>query len=195
MDLATGGAVRVPVGDLAPEAMGTDEDQALSFGAPGGAAPVVMGRFGLGNRADLDVTATGSTARVQLRGRFRLGMASLMLGLAPHVGVVHDGSTAVRAGGTVPIVIGIDVLSVLELWVGIRGALEHIAGDLADGRDLAITGVRTGGVVGVAAGFRRLHVLVELGIDHEYWFGDLSDSSIDRNGLVLTPGFAVRLRL
>jgi len=131
-----------------------------------------------------------------LRGQISIaGLANLMAGVAPHVGVVHDGSTAVRAGGTVPLVLGLDLLSVLEVWVGVRGALEYIGGDLADGTALSLTGVRAGGVVGLATGFRRLHVLIELGVDHELWTGELGGAAVERNGLVLVPAFAVRLRL
>ncbi len=195
-DLALGGAVRVPTGDLAPEAMGDDADQALRYGAPGGAVPVAFFRYGFGDDADLGVEASGTTLRAMLRGRLRLGgFASLMGAIVPHLGVAHDGSAAVRGGGTLPVVVGFDVLSVLEIWLGVRGAIDHLGGELAGGDTVSLTGVRTGGVVGVAAGFRRLHVLVELGIDHELWLGELAGRSIERNGLALTPGFAVRLRL
>jgi len=196
-DLATGAAFRVPTGELAPAAGGDEADQALRFGAPGGAAPVVFLRYGLGPQADLGLDGTGTSGRALLRARLPfLGFGSLIVGLAPHLGVGGDeDAAALRVGGTVPVVLSFDVLSVLELWVGARGGLEHIGGGEAGGVSVELTGVRTGGVIGLATGFRRLHVLIELGIDHEYWTGSVGDSSIERNGLVLTPAFTIRLRL
>lgn len=198
-DLATGAAYRIPVGDLSPAAVspgepGAELDHALSFGAPGGATPLVFVRHGLGSRADLGVEATASSARAHLRGRLPLGTASLLFGIAPHVGVAHDDTSAVRLGGTVPLVLAIDLFSLYEAWIGARITVEHIRGDLG-ALPVSLTGLRTGGVVGLAVGFRRFHVMMELGVDHELWTGDLGDNAIDANGLVLTPAFAVRLRL
>jgi len=193
-DLAAGAAYRIPVGDLSPEAMGAELDQALSFGAPGGATPVAFVRHGLGPRADLGVEATASSARGHLRGRLPLGTVSFLYGIAPHVGVAHDETSAVRVGGTVPLVIALDLFSLYEAWIGARITVEHIAGDLGPS-SVSLTGLRTGGVVGLAVGFRRFHVMMELGVDHELWTGSLGDISIGANGLVLTPAFAVRLRL
>lgn len=198
-DLALGGAARVPVGDLVAAEDGTDADELLAFGAPGGVAPVAFVRHGLTPDVDLGVEAAGSNLRLALRGQVPLG-ANLHLvgGVAPHVGVAHGDGTAFRGGGAVPVAIAFDAFSVLEAWLGARVAVEHLTGEVgqdAAAREASLTGLRLGGVVGLAAGFRRLHVLVELGVDHERWTGDLGDSAIERDGLVLTPAFAVRLRL
>lgn len=182
-----GGAVRVPVGDLADE-------PGLANVAPGGAAPSVVARYGLGRQVDLGLEASGTSARAMLRGMLGSGAARLLVGIAPHVGLGDEGGELVRAGGTVPITLSIDVLSLYEVWIGARVALEHMAGQ-AGGVGISMTGVRTGGVIGLGVGFRRFMVLAELGIDHELWTGTVSDISIERNGLVLTPAFAVRLRL
>jgi hypothetical protein len=199
-DLALGAAVRVPVGDMvaAPDD-GTDADELIGFGAPGGVAPVAFVRHGLTDDVDLGVEAAGSSLLLSLRGqlRHRSGLR-LIGGVAPYVGLVHDDGTAVRAGGALPIGIAFDAFSVLEAWLGARIAVEHVTGEMgpdAAAQSASLTGLRAGGVVGIAAGFRRLHVLVELGVDYEHWTGALADSSIERSGVVLTPGFALRLRL
>ncbi|HJL19579.1 MAG TPA: hypothetical protein RMH99_28205 [Sandaracinaceae bacterium LLY-WYZ-13_1] len=198
-DLAVGAAVRVPVGGLVPEGA-EDVDAALGFGAPGGVAPVALVRHGVTDDVDLGVTAAGSSLHAPVRAQLALGGSSLRLvaGLAPHVGVVHDEGAAARFGATLPIGFAFDALSILSAWLAARVGVEHVTGELgADdaARSVALTGVRTGGVVGLAVGFRRLHVLVELGVDHERWLGDLADNAIDTDGIVLTPAFAVRLRL
>lgn len=192
-DLALGGAVRVPVGDLVAQP-GLEADRLLAASAPGGAVPVAMVRRGVSPDVDLGVETSGTTVRMSARGRLRLDMFNLVAGVVPHGGLVDDPVEAGRLGVTIPVVLSLDVLSVAEAWLGIRGTLEHAFGEL-DGDPLAVTGVRGGGVLGLAVGFRRFHVLLELGVDYERWFGSLGDTDIDREGLVLTPAFAVRLRL
>lgn len=179
--------MRVPVGALANE-------PALADVAPGGAAPSVVARYGLGPSADLGIEASGTTARALLRGQLGDGMVRVQAGLGPHVGVGHEGGELVRAGGTLPLALTIDVLSLFEVWVGARVVLEHLTG-AARSVAISMTGIVTGGVVGLGVGFRRFLVLVELGVDHELWTGTVADMSIERSGLVLTPAFAVRLRL
>jgi hypothetical protein len=198
-DLALGGAIRVPVGGLVASEPGDDSDRLLAFGGPGGVAPAAFVRHGLGPNADLGAEVTGSSAHFTLRGQLRLPSGlRVVAGLAPHVGYVGGDGDAVRAGGTIPLVLAIDLFSIYELWLGVRVGLEHVVGDLGpDGalESVSLTGLRTGGVVGLAVGFRRVWVLVELAVDHELWTGSLGDNPIERNGVVLTPAFAFRLRL
>lgn len=186
-DLALGAAVRVPVGDLADAPMLTDT-------APGGALPVAFVRHGLGPDADLGLEVAGSGARGMLRGQLREGLVRFIGGFAPHVGVAHEQGDLLRVGGTVPLTLSIDAFSLYEVWVGLRVGVEHLVGEVG-GNAVSMTGLRTGGVVGLGVGFRRLSLLVELGIDHELWSGDVSDISIATNGVVLTPAFAFRIRL
>lgn len=196
-DLAVGAAVRVPVGDLVAQPSLEARDELLAFGAPGGAAPAAFVRHGLTDELDLGVEAAGSSLRGRLRGRIGLGgLAHLVIGLAPHAGAVYDGSEAAafRGGVLVPVAITLDLFSLYEVWIGARAGIEHVAGELGD-RALSLSGLRTGGVVGLGVGFRRLHVLVELAVDHELWWGALGGRSVERNGIALTPAFAVRLRL
>jgi hypothetical protein len=195
--LAVGGAARVPIGDLVPQAAPEDDALLLAFGAPSGVAPSAFVRHGLSDQVELGLEASGSSLRGSLRGLFDLGsFAHLVLGIAPFAGGLYDGDggAAFRGGALVPVAITLEVFSLYEAWVGLRAGIEHIAGDLAD-RSVSFTGLRTGGVVGLGVGFRRLHVLLELAIDHELWWGRLGDRSVERNGVALTPAFAVRLRL
>ncbi len=197
--LGLGGAVRVPVGDLVPAQSGAPDDAStlMTFGAPSGAAPVGFVRHGLTDDVDLGVEVAGSSLRGNVRGQIALGgMAHLMIGAVPTVGALYDGSggAAFRGGGTIPIALTIDVSSLYELWVGARVGLEHVAGDLS-GRSVDLSGLRTGGVIGLGVGFRVLHLLVELAVDHELWWGSLGDSAIQRSGISLTPAFALRFLL
>lgn len=193
-DLAAGSAVRVPVGDMVALPGGSPSDRALTQAAAGGVAPAAFVRHGLARDVDLGLEASGVAARAHLRGRLRFGLVNLVLGIAPHVGLAHEAGELGRVGGTVPVVLAIDVTSLYEVWVGVRVGAEHVFGRVG-AETISITGLRTGGVVGLAAGFRRFHVLLELGIDHELWTGSLDTESVERNGLVLTPAFAFRLRL
>lgn len=197
-DIALGGAVRVPVGELVPE--GTDpSDELLRLSSVGGVAPVAFVRHGLTEDVDLDVQAAGSTLRIGVRGQLRLPSGlRLVAGLTPHVGAAYDDGRMVRFGGALPIALAIDLFSVVEAWIGARLVVEHATGELgqdASARGASVTGIRSGGVVGLAVGFRRVHVLVELGVDHELWLGEIGDTSIERSGVALTPAFALRIRL
>ncbi len=175
------------MGDLADAPM-------LAETAPGGVVPSAFTRYGLGPDADLGLEVAGSSARAMLRGQLGVGLVRLIGGFAPHVGIAQEQGDLLRVGGTVPLTLAIDAFSLYEVWVGVRLGVEHLAGS-AGGVDISMTGLRTGGVVGLGVGFRRLMVLVELGVDHELWSGSVADVSIQRNGLVLTPAFALRLRL
>lgn len=199
-DLALGAAMRVPVGEMVatPES-GADADGLLGFGAPGGVAPVAFARHGLNEEMDLGVEAAGSNLRVSFRGQVPLGTGlRLVGGIVPHVGWLEEDGSALQVGGTLPIGIAVDALSLLEAWLAARVGVDHITGERREdtaAQSARLTGLRVGGVVGLAVGFRRLHVLAELGVDHELWDGNLGDTPVERSGVVLTPAFAVRLRL
>lgn len=196
-DLAVGAAVRVPLGDLVAQPVPDDDQRLLAFGAPSGVAPTAFVRHGLNDSLDLGVEASGSSLRASLRGRVELGsLAHLVIGLAPHAGAVYDGGdgAAFRGGALVPIAITVDLFGLYEVWLGARAGIEHVSGEL-DEREVSLSGLRTGGVIGLAAGFRRFHVLIELAVDHELWWGSIGGGSVERSGISLTPAFALRLRL
>ena len=49
-------------------------------------------------------------------------------------------------------------------------------------------------MVGLAIGLARLHAMIELAADYEYWRGQLGGVVFERQGIALVPGFAIRAR-
>lgn len=196
VDVALGMAGRLPTGDLA-------SGPALALAAPAGIAPAGAVRIGLEDDVDLGLVVSASSARAELRYGARLGQ------LRMHVGVAGFGGYAVtdpdmngaqgsgwRAGAFVPLTLAFDVAGMLEAWVGARLALERVEGSLGAepaGRSDA-WGFRGGGVVGLALGFRRVHVLAELAVDGEHWSGSTAGVSFERAGVSLTPALGLRVR-
>lgn len=207
-DVALGSSFRIPVtAEVIPRGQppGDVRDALLAATVPGGAAPVAFYRYGLGPQTDVGVLVAGTFLQAQLRTTLELvpGLR-LVAGLSPGLGTVHPNSAAapggllVRAGGMAPVVLTLDVISLLELWVGTRLGLDTVQGDLDESggaRGVSLHGLRTGGVAGLALGFRRMAVLAELAVDHEFYWGTTGETSVSRGGWVLTPSFALRLRL
>jgi hypothetical protein len=201
-DLALGASVRAPLGDLA-----RPTDQAvLGLTSPGGVAPAGFFRLGLSRRVDMGVLIAGTTGRLELRLSERLGTyARVIAGVSGYGGyVVRDGDPldgrgdGFRAGALVPIVLALDMGSIFEAWGGIRLGYEHVGGNVNTGTMLAMSGdanaFRGGLVVGLAIGLARLHAMVELAADYEYWRGQLGGAGFERQGIALVPGFAIRAR-
>jgi hypothetical protein len=210
VDVAVGGAARVPLGSLAaPERLGDApperEVDVQGFTRRGGLAPLVSVSLPLGDRTDLGFQAAGSALALSIRKAFPLGEQTRLIGgLAPFGGAVllderGGGGSAVgpRVGVNMPWVLALDVGGVYEGWVGARAGIEHARCRLEQERsELTMRGtlLRTGVLLGLGVGFRRLHALLELAADHEWWWmgGDIEPSR--RSGLSLTPAFALRMR-
>lgn len=196
-DVVLGMAARVPTGDLA-------SDASLALAGPGGIAPAGAVRVGVSPDLDVGMVVSGASGRIEARYGARLGQ------LRAHVGVAGFGGYAVtdpdangaqgsgwRAGGFVPLTLAFDVAGILEAWIGARFAFERVEGTLgplAMGATTDAWGLRGGGVVGLALGFRRVHVLAELAVDGEHWSGHVGATSFERAGVSLTPALGARVR-
>ncbi|MBX7190497.1 MAG: hypothetical protein K1X94_00480 [Sandaracinaceae bacterium] len=197
VDVVAGMAARVPTGDLA-------SGDSLALAGPAGIAPAGALRVGVSPELDMGLVVSSASGRAELRYGTRVGQ------LRAHVGLAGFGGYAVtdpdangaqgsgwRAGAFVPLTLAFDVAGILEAWVGARFAFERVEGQLgpmAMGLASDAWGVRGGGVLGAALGFRRVHVLAELAIDGEWWSGHAGSVAFERAGVSLTPAFALRVR-
>lgn len=200
-DLAIGASARAPLGDLA-----RPTDQAvLGLTSPGGVAPAGFFRLGLSRRWDLGVLVAGTTGRIELRASHRLsGVARVIGGVSGYGGYVvreddpEGRGDGFRAGALVPLVLALDLGGVFEAWGGLRLGYEHVGGTVHPDPLTAMAGdanaFRGGLVVGLAIGLMRIHALVELAADYEYWRGQLAGAVFERQGIALVPGFAIRAR-
>ncbi len=201
-DLAVGGAARVPTGALRdPEGVALHE-----AADAGGIVPVAVFRRGLSRRLDLGVMVAGAVGRLELRGEVGTREGSTrptwVWAAAPYVGGIpdRDGSgRGVRFGLDAPFVRAIDFGGVYDLWVGPRVGLEGVRGRFRGAREDKSQGwqlsLRAGAVVGLAAGFRRVHALIELTVAWEQQWGELQGTDLGRGGLVLLPAFGLRVRI
>jgi hypothetical protein len=200
-DLGLGASVRVPLGDLARP----QDGPLLGLMAPGGIAPAGFFRIGIARGWDLGVLVAGPNGRLELRTgirlgpstRFHAGLSGYGGGLVRETSDVEGGGDGYRVGALVPIVFALDLGGILEAWAGARLGFEHVGGQIVSGGVMLRgdgTAFRGGLLVGLAIGFRRVHALLELAADYEYWRGHLAGVSFERQGVALVPSFGLRVR-
>jgi hypothetical protein len=182
---------------------------ALTLAAREGAAPVGVVRYGLGERRDVGVGLTGTSAELSFRQAVPLddaGRGHVVFGVSPVVrwrvdpgSEVADPASAggrtsgVGFGAQLPILLTRTFSGVYDLWGGLRLAVEGARGRV-DGERTGAMVYRAGAVFGLGIGLKTLAVLVEIAADYE-------QVDFEREGvasvsdLILTPAFALRVRL
>ncbi len=157
-------------------------------------------------RADLRRTlplATGWAASIGAGGLAVLG-AGMEGGDLPGV----DVASLHGWGADVPIVVGFESDGQLyQVWVGARAGWEHVdvsapgaqAGAAPNGAIAATGATRAtratrlwaGGLLGLAVGFRHVHVAIELDASYASIAGEYADVHTSVQGLALAPASAV----
>ena len=176
-------------------------------------SPAVGARVGVGGEFEGGILYTGRGVRADLRRAFRLGAKptpwalSIGLGLdAAFVGREEhqlqgvDGQNLFGFGGDVPVLLGWrSTAGLYYAWIGARFGYEHdvirapgsenpptvAAAELVGDR------FSIGGLVGVAIGFRHVHVALELEADYANVSGSFGNVSARVDGLALTPASAL----
>lgn len=208
VDLGLGGAFRAPTLDLAPRSGGEEPraERLMQFAEPGGVAPVAWMRWGIDEQWDFGVMASSSVLRLEARSEsvvLPAYAARAFWGISPYGGYarsdrVGEGDSAAegwRIGALAPLGLALALGGIVEGWGGVRLGFEHAEGDLGNAQPSgSANGFRAGVFLGFAAGFRRVHALIELVIDYEYWAVEIGDAALERQGLALTPGWALRIR-
>jgi hypothetical protein len=199
--VSMGGATRLAYGGARPEA----PEGTVSHGAAaGGIAPMVAMRHGVARHWDVGLMVAGTEVRVEGRHERVLREAStrpsVLIGAALTGGYAGSGglrgddvARGGRMGMEIPIVYAVEFGPVYDLWVGGRLGAEHmrLRSEPASGNATALRG---GAVLGLGAGFRRLHAQLELTAYYERWLGAPDGSGLG-GGLVLVPAFALRVKL
>jgi hypothetical protein len=170
-----------------PGAPGADSTYAkgalVSAAVTPGFSPVVAARVGIGWRAEGGITYTGRAARIDVRRSFDWGAESLSIGLgmtAAFYGTDTGGQlpqvdlgSLHGYGADVPVLFGWESTGgFYMLWAGVRGGWEHDAISTltsepfpsvpGDAIELSANRFYGGALVGIAAGFRHIHVALEL---------------------------------
>jgi hypothetical protein len=179
-----------------------------------GLAPLAGARVGVGNQFEGGLAYTGRALRADFRRSFDLtahvalslgagGMAALYghqdPGTLPNVdlGQLHGW------GADVPVLIGYaSDADLYMLWVGARAGWEHI--DISELRSepkevtlgtppIALSATRFwgGGLLGLAVGFRHVHVAMEIDVCYASVTGDYNQTHAQISGLTLAPATAV----
>lgn len=207
VDVALGGAARLPTGDLR-DLPGMRGDQAVQRSALGeGITPIGFGRYGVDLHTDVELAVLGASARVAYRHEWLLedGINRKVWLVSPSfmLGKAYDRETDAARGGVrssfeIPLLYSVDYGGVYETWIGPRVGLEYILGDFSVDSGTShvnASGLRAGAVLGFAAGFRRIHAMIELGAAYERWWVRADGERRQRGGVVLIPAFALRVRL
>ncbi len=210
-DVALGGAARVPVGALrSRDGVDAMMSRYRDAARAGGVVPVAMVRHGVHRKADVGMMLSGTTLQLEARGERVIREAStrpaVVYGVAPFAGWIPDDDgqgAGYRLGFLVPVTYSIDFGGLYDVWLGGVAGAEFVAGDFATADSSSVgfvqesaraTILRGGGVLGMAAGFRRIHALLEIMLGYERHFGEHGEVSLDRGGLVIVPAFGLRVR-
>ncbi len=182
-----------------------------------GLAPYASGRVGLGAQFEAGLTYTGRAARVDLRRSFDYGAVSLSVGGGLSYIFYGDPGGAALAdidvnsiqgfGADVPILVGWQSSArLIMIWGGVRAGFDHVGIAETDEAEfmmtptlssppseLSATRVYGGGLVGLAAGFRHVHVALELDVAYQTISGTFFVTQAQIAGLSMAPAGALWL--
>lgn len=192
-----------------PYAEGALVDTAI---APG-IAPFVGARVGVGSQVEGGIAYTGRGARIDLRKAFGTGKVAFSAGGGLRATFLGRGTEALPGvasqgafgyGLDVPLLVGWrSEAGLYQVWGGVRGGWDHIgieprstepvAGAPPFPGTLSANRFFVGGVVGLAIGFRHVHVALELDANFESVSGTFGGASGSVQGATLVPASAVWL--
>lgn len=178
-----------------------------------GIAPFMGARVGAGDHFEGGLAYTGRGARIDLRRSFDSGAYSLSLGLGG-TGLFYghqDGSTLPTVdlgqlhgyGLDAPILGGWESTGgIYQLWIGARFGWEHVGVDIVRSEPKAVTlgtppisltadRLHAGGLVGLAIGFRHVHVALELDVAYQSVSGSYNKAEAHVDGVSLVPATAI----
>jgi len=176
-------------------------------------SPIVGARVGVGGGYEGGLVYTGRGARADFRRAFPLGSKptawALSIGLGLDAAFVGrqtnqlegvDGENLFGFGADVPVLVGWrSTAGLYYAWIGARVGYEHdvihppgsenpptVAAAELEGDRFSV-----GGLLGLAIGFRHVHVALELEADYANVSGSFGNVSARVDGLALTPASAL----
>jgi len=179
-----------------------------------GIAPFAAARAGIGSRFEVGLTYTGRSARADVRHSFDYDDVSLSVGGGlSYIFYGNQGEAALPYvdvnsiqgfGADVPVLVGWQSSArLLMVWGGVRGGFDYVGiGDenqtqfpmtptMSSPSELSATRFYGGGLLGAAAGFRHVHVALELDVAYQTVVGSYFATSTSVSGLSIAPAGAL----
>jgi hypothetical protein len=179
-----------------------------------GLAPFVGARVGVGSQFEGGLTYTGRAVRADLRRSFDDGNVSYSVGLGLSAALYGRQSGASDLpnvdlgalhgyGGDLPLLVGWESAGgIYKLWGGVRGGFERDVVETLTSEPKATTLGSAplhldanrywgGAVVGMATGFRHLHVALEMSVAYQSVTGTYNENRVTVRGVTLAPATAL----
>lgn len=179
-----------------------------------GIAPFAGARVGVGSDVEGGIVYTGRGARLDLRKAFVTGKANSIafsVGAAFRAAFIGRGSDSLPGVATngvfgygfdVPLLVGWrSTAGLYQIWAGVRGGLDHIGieprstepvtGAPEFPGKLSANRLFVGALVGLAIGFRHVHVALELDAQYEALWGTFAGTSGAVQGATIVPASAL----
>lgn len=178
-----------------------------------GLAPFVGARVGIGQKYEPGLAYTGRAVRLDMRRGFGDGPWTYSVGVGgsavlygrqqgtelPNValGSMHG------YGFDVPLLAGWEsAAGIYQVWFGARGGFEHVAiSQLSSEPSQLVAGLGPihldanrfygGGVVGLAVGFKHIHVGLEGSVAYQVATGTYNHANVTVQGLTIAPATAL----
>lgn len=179
-------------------------------------SPVAGARVGVGAGFEGGLVYTGRGARADLRRAFPLGkkptpwalsigvgLSAAFSGRQTHTLTGVDDANLFGFGGDVPVLVGYkSTAGLYYVWIGARFSYEHDTiqprnseavppGAQSTAPQLVGDRFAVGGLLGLAIGFRHIHVAIELEADYAAITGTFGGVTGRVDGLSLTPATAL----
>ena len=178
-----------------------------------GLAPFVGARVGVGNNFEGGLAYTGRGVRVDMRRGFDDGKVTYSVGLGLSAALYgRQSGTELQNvdlgalhgyGGDIPLLVGWESAGgIYKVWGGARGGFERdvIETLTSEPKDVTVGSAPlhldanrywAGAVVGLATGFRHLHVALELSAAYQVVSGNYNENKVTIRGVTLAPATAL----